>query len=122
MQNNDGDKLELGRADDHSARPPSAGDINPLASPADIDAQLERMRKIGDAGRNEKWANFRQILTISAFSAGMVVITFSLLFSIYILLTKSADVSELAKWILETLLGGLIAGLIGFWAVKSFER
>lgn len=102
--------------------PPSPLDIDPFDTSENIAGQLDHMRKIGDAARNERWANVRQLLTIVTFIIGLIGILAALCFSGFILLTRGPDPVDLSKWILETLLGALVAGLIGFWAVKSFEK
>ena len=73
--------------------------------------------------RAQRWENYRQFLVLSTFTVGAALILAGLVFSIYSLLSSDdPELIALSKWILETLLGALLAGLIAFWAVKSFEK
>lgn len=113
---------ETGRPE-KSDRPSHIVRVEPFADPEEIDRELEVASRRAQFIRNQRWENYRQYLVISWFSVVTIVLFLALVLSITVILTSSDDRNlETAKWILETLVGGFIAGLIGFWAVKSFEK
>lgn len=118
---------DIGTHDERPGHVPGRSNTIPTVRPfepqADIDADLDRMARVTQFERRERWENFRQGLTIAFFVTGFLAILFGLSFAVYTLATlPESDREELAKWIIETLCGGLVAGLIGFWALKSFEK
>jgi hypothetical protein len=97
--------------------------VQPFEPQADIDADLDRIARKAQFQRRERWENFRQLLTMSFFGGGFILIIISFVFAVYTLATlPHGNPEEFAKWIIEVIVGGLVAGLIGFWAVKSFEK
>ena len=88
-----------------------------------LDKFLEQKKKIGLHKRRENSENIRQIIVLGVFSLIAIYIIFGLTISTWNLLTMGEGVQlERSKWVIETLLGGLIAGLIGFIGVKTFEK
>lgn len=109
-----------------SSRPESVININPediWTSRDAINKELDEMEKMARFKRNQRWENARQAMVLFWFLAFSIVLFLALVLSITTLYVSSDDATRhLAMWVLETLVGGFIAGLIGFWAVKSFER
>jgi hypothetical protein len=92
-------------------------------SPEEVDHVLEAMEKRARFKRNQRWENSRQVVVLFWFLAFSVILFLAMILSVTVLFTSADEPTrDLAKWVLETLVGGFIAGLIGFWAVKSFER
>ncbi|MEA3066169.1 MAG: hypothetical protein QOJ27_2630 [Sphingomonadales bacterium] len=59
------------------------------------------------------------------FALGLVALVLFTAFawSSWVLLpTAASEKREIARWVLETEVGGFVAGLIGMWVVKSFEK
>ena len=108
-----GDPAEVG----HS------GQINFLADVDEIDRELEKARRRSNFLRNERWESARQYLVLACLSAITLVLLAAFAWSVWVLLPSDPrERTELARWVLETEIGGLVAGLIGLWAVKSFEK
>ena len=69
------------------------------------------------------WERSRQAVVLMLFMLMTVTICVGFALSIIALLTyENGYRIELARWVIETLVGGFVAGLIGFIMVKSFER
>jgi hypothetical protein len=89
----------------------------------DLDREIETTDRKSIARMNRIWREAQQIIVLALFLMGAVIIFMGMGFSVMTLLTEENDHQvELAKWILETELGALVAGLIGFTLVKSFEK
>jgi hypothetical protein len=72
---------------------------------------------------NNNWALWRQGIVLSLFVAAALLIVAGVGVSVYTLLSvESGHRVDIAKWVLETMLGALVAGIIGFAMVKSFEK
>jgi hypothetical protein len=108
-------------------RPDTSGrsdfQINFLADDDEIGRDLDRAERRARFLRTERWENARQYLVLFSLGSIAIVLLLAFLWSVWILLPQEAvERRELARWVLETEVGGLVAGLIGLWAVKSFER
>jgi hypothetical protein len=91
--------------------------------PENVDLQLDLARKKSKYRRIERWENFRSFLSMGALTLGAIGFVVAFAMSCFTLLFSSDHWHvEVASRTFETLIGGLIAGLIGLWAVKSFER
>lgn len=118
----EGDKPGEDRPDG-SGRSSVPVNIDPLAGEAEIDKDLDRAARRARFRRNERWENSRQWLVIVSLGAMTLVLLLAFLWSAWVLLpTDPNNRQELARWVLETEVGGLAAGIIGLWVVKSFEK
>lgn len=121
MSDNDPNDQE-GRPE-KSGRPFRSVNIDPLSGVEETDREIEQARRKSRFRRNERWENSRQLLVLVALAIVTLVLAVAFAWSVWTLIpTDPAKRIEIAQWILETEVGGLVAGLIGLWAVKSFEK
>jgi hypothetical protein len=93
------------------------------SSARDIDKEIEESNKIHVHKRRQRSENWRQNIVLGGFMLAVLLIFFALFISAWNLLTVHEGwVVERSTWVVETLVGGLIAGLIGFVAVKTYEK
>jgi hypothetical protein len=108
---------------EESGRPDHIVSINPLAGIADIEEELDRAARISKFQRNERWENSRQVFVLFCFSVISLALVIGFAWSVWVLTpSDEGQQIEIARWILATEIGGLVAGLIGFWAIKTFEK
>lgn len=89
----------------------------------DIDARIEVSAKIHTHQRRQRSENFRQILVLIWLLIVSTFTVLALLMAGWVLLFEPEGANvERAKWLYETVLGGFVAGIIGFVAIKTFER
>jgi hypothetical protein len=108
------------------SRPEQSGRL--LLDPLDTDPyanlrKLEEMEQLARFRRNQRWETSRQMVVLFWFASGSLLILIGAVASgLTLIMSDNEHNIHVAKWVLETVVGGLVAGLIGFWAVKSFEK
>ena len=94
-----------------------------VSSNDDIDRKIQISTKIHMHKRRQRSENFRQAFVLFWFLIVTAFTIFALLTAGWVLLFQGEGANvERAKWLCETVLGGFVAGIIGFAAIKSFEK